>query len=332
MNVEYILLSDNFTRWRDKINNLISKLSNFDGIPDMSGKEDYVLSNDGNSLQWIDISDNINSNIDDLKNELSGKISELENSISNINSVVKPTGVLKNSVLTYNGSNSVWQSFPTFFSSASSNYTISGTMKAKTFSGTLNGNASTATKATQDANGNNIENTYYKKTGGPISGDVSISGDVDVTGDLVAENVYNAVWNDYAEFFPRGEETEPGDIISLDINSKKEQYVKASLSKYPHFVGVHSDTYGHLIGGEKNPDGTDFVEYNIAKFIPVGLTGRVRTKVMCPVKKGDYIVLSDIPGVGKVYFESVNSDKEIVGLVCEDCEESGIHRVLTLLK
>ena len=53
--------------------------------------------------------------------------------------------------------------------------------------------------------------------------------------------IYNAVWNDYAEFFEKGEETEVGDIIALDTDSKEERYIKATNPRT--IVGVHSDTY-----------------------------------------------------------------------------------------
>ena len=98
-------------------------------------------------------------------------------------------------------------------------------------------------------------------------------------------------------------------------------------------IHVHSDTYGHLIGGEKNPDGTDFVEYNITKFIPVGLAGRVKTKCTGNIKKGDYIVLSDIPGVGRAYNESTDTILDIIGIACEtkNCEEN-IQRILMKVK
>ena len=43
--------------------------------------------------------------------------------------------------------------------------TGTGKVEADTFTGNLNGNANTATKATQDGNGNNIVNTYQTKTG-----------------------------------------------------------------------------------------------------------------------------------------------------------------------
>lgn len=67
--------------------------------------------------------------------------------------------------------------------------------------------------------------------------------------EIRGEKVYNTVWNDYAEFFERGCETEPGDIIALDETSNKEVYIKASKNSKV-IVGVHSDTFGHLIGGK----------------------------------------------------------------------------------
>lgn len=117
-------------------------------------------------------------------------------------------------------------------------------------------------------------------------------------GEVRAVKVYNAVWNDYAEFFERGEETEVGDIIALDENSDEERYIKAT-NESKVIVGVHSDTFAHLIGGENPPSGEDFYEYNIKKFIPVGLAGRVKVKVIGPIKKGDLITISPFDaGVG----------------------------------
>ena len=66
--------------------------------------------------------------------------------------------------------------------------------------------------------------------------------------DIHAKRVFEAVYNDYAELMPRGEDTEPGDIIALDTNSQQEKYVKATnLSS--RIAGIHSDEYGMLIGG-----------------------------------------------------------------------------------
>lgn len=133
-------------------------------------------------------------------------------------------------------------------------------------------------------------------------------------GSITATAVYNAVWNDYAEFFPRGEETEPGDIIALDVDSQEEKYVKATKDSIL-IVGSHSNTFGHLIGGENPPDGQDFVEYNLPKFIPVGLAGRVNVKFKGKSKKGYPVTISDVPGVAEMC--DFNGSK-VIGYVVED--------------
>ena len=140
------------------------------------------------------------------------------------------------------------------------------------------------------------------------------SGTITVSGNLTANAVFNAVWNDYAEFFPRGEETEPGDIIALDVDSQEEKYVKATKDSIL-IVGSHSNTFGHLIGGENPPDGQDFLEYNLPKFIPVGLAGRVNVKFKGKSKKGYPVTISDVPGVAEMC--DFNESK-IIGYIVED--------------
>ena len=145
-------------------------------------------------------------------------------------------------------------------------------------------------------------------------------------GSLTATAVYNAVWNDYAEFFPRGEETEAGDIIALDLDSDKEVYVKATKETSKP-VGIHSDSFGHLVGGELPENGEDFVEYNMPKFIPVGMTGRVGAKTIGEVKKGDFAVISEIPGVARAFNPATDSAIDVFGMFVENNAEDGIRRV-----
>ena len=140
------------------------------------------------------------------------------------------------------------------------------------------------------------------------------------------DTITNAVWNDYAELYPRGEETEPGDIIMLDLYSDKEQYIKATESSNT-IIGVHSDTFGHLIGGEKPENGEDFVEYNLKKYIPVGLVGRVNCKVMGKISKGDRVVVSNIKGVGRMYNPKTDNIFQIVGMAVEDKNYEEIGRI-----
>lgn len=166
--------------------------------------------------------------------------------------------------------------------------------------------------ATNDLTNTELNSTIFCK-------DIKINPS---NGSIMATTVYNAVWNDYAEFFPRGEETEQGDFIALSLVETEEKYVKASKNT-SKAIGVHSNTFGHLIGGEKPTDGQDFVEYNIPKFIPVGLCGRCHAKILGKVKKGDFIVISDIPGVGKVYNKDIDDNIDIIGMACEnsDCQD-----------
>ena len=143
--------------------------------------------------------------------------------------------------------------------------------------------------------------------------------------------ITNAVWNDYAELFERGEWTEPGDLIALDVLSDKECYILASKTNN-RIVGVHSNEYGFLIGGDKQPDTEDFLQYNLPKFIPVGLCGRCHVKVTGTCNKGDYLVPSNIPGVAEVYNEKVDNILTIFGIACENKTSEDIERVRVYLK
>lgn len=151
---------------------------------------------------------------------------------------------------------------------------------------------------------------------------------VDQNGYTYASRQYSAVYNDYAEWFPRGEDTEPGDIIALDINSDTEQYIKATIND-KKIVGVHSNEYANLIGGEELPKDCkeEFYDYNLKKYIPVGLVGRCRVKVIGPVSKGDDIIPTDIPGVGRAWNESTDSDRLLrksVGFAVESSTDPAV--------
>jgi hypothetical protein len=132
---------------------------------------------------------------------------------------------------------------------------------------------------------------------------------------FTATKVYNAVWNDYAEFFPRGGETEPGDVIALDVTQGKEAYTKAH-DGCTCVVGVHSDEYGHIIGGEQPPVGVDFHEYNIVRYIPVALAGRVRVNFIGPAKRGQRVVPAN-DGKARL-FRDGDDPATVIGMLVED--------------
>lgn len=136
--------------------------------------------------------------------------------------------------------------------------------------------------------------------------------------------VHNAVFNDYAEFFEKGEETEVGDIVALDLSSNEEKYIKATSSN--HVVGVHSDTYGHILGGNNN------IEESEKTHIPVGLVGRVKTKIIGAINKGDLVVLSEHPGVGRAFNKDIDDKFNVIGFAIEGSTEEDIKLVKVKLR
>ena len=150
---------------------------------------------------------------------------------------------------------------------------------------------------------------------------------IDKNGVAKFSKCYGAVYNDYAEFFPRGEDTKPGDIIALDLSSDEERYIKAT-NKSSIIAGVHSNEYAMIIGGDQYNNSDDYISKNIKKYIPVGLCGRVYVKVIGNVDIGDYIIPSDIPGIGVSSKEYSNLS---VGRVIESFSSNGIHKVRIII-
>lgn len=212
--------------------------------------------------------------------------------------------------------------------------TVTGTINlggAGNNNGIRGGNKDGANLTTTDSDdGANlvIQSWYgvsFKSTCQPSGATVAIdvrSGDIKARGNITGAKTYNAVWNDYAELFERGEQTEAGDIIALDTLSPTEQYIKADSSS-KRVIGVHSDTYGHLIGGEK----LNNYEDNFEKFIPIGLAGRVNVKVKGKVELGDYIVPSEEKGIGRAYNKDIDDRDLIIGYLVETDNREDVRRL-----
>ena len=147
---------------------------------------------------------------------------------------------------------------------------------------------------------------------------LKITGDARVVGNFRASKVYNAVYNDYAEWYEKDnidEIFEPGDVIELNPSTGK--YRKSISNSSKLVVGVYSDSYGHILGGEELPD----MESNSKKYIPIGISGRVRVKVVGKVNIGDLLVSTSdgramvaneyIPGtiIGKALSNSGGTNK-----------------------
>ena len=178
-----------------------------------------------------------------------------------------------------------------------------------------------------------IADSALPLSGGTLTGQVNFGSSsyyVKADGTANFKTVTGAVYNDYAEFFPRGEATEPGDIVALDLTADHESYIKATATS-KIVAGVHSDEYAMLIGGDKVDDG-NYVEKNLVNYIPVSLAGRVMCKVTGPVHRGDTIIVSDIPGVGIATDDESIPHKRVVGYVVEDDDRTDIRRVKIRVK
>lgn len=149
------------------------------------------------------------------------------------------------------------------------------------------------------------------------------------TGVLTCTKVVNAVYNDYAELFPKGEETEPGDLIVLDLDSENEKYVRSS-KKNTRVVGVHTDEYAQLIGGDEAT-----LAENLRHYIPVSLAGRVRVKFVGESKRNEFVVPSIVPGAARLYYEGLDKPEDIIGILVEEDDiddQRGIRRLKIKLK
>lgn len=142
--------------------------------------------------------------------------------------------------------------------------------------------------------GSSVKATIYNKYN---SNTINVSGNLAVSGTVNANKVYSAVYNDLAELYMRSntdESVEVGDIIALKEDGN---YGKCDTRNCNLVVGVFSDSYGYLLGGDK--DST--LSENLRKYIPVGISGRVKVKcVTDDVIPGDLIVSSEYAGYGMV--------------------------------
>lgn len=110
--------------------------------------------------------------------------------------------------------------------------------------------------------------------------------------------VWNAVYNDLAEFYkkdPHCPELVEGDLIKVE---EGEYYTRFEPLDDPYLVvGIYSPNYGFILGG--SPTEGDLATQH-GGYIPVALSGRVKVKVTtdkrCKVHKGDLLVPSTVAG------------------------------------
>lgn len=151
--------------------------------------------------------------------------------------------------------------------------------------------------------------------------DINCTGNIEARGTIRGSKVYNAVYNDYADFIKKDESEnyEPGDIIAKKPNS--DNYTLATYDNRRLVVGVYSDNYGHILGGEN----LENMEDNKKKYIPLGVAGNVDVKVVGCINEGDLITVSkEYPGVGERVSNLIRSIGCIVGKALESKETEDI--------
>lgn len=150
--------------------------------------------------------------------------------------------------------------------------------------------------------------------------------------EITGQRIYGSYWSDYAEFFPKGEETNPGDLIMLNPHSDTEEYVAHTGEQDIPVIGVHSDEFGHIIGGEDPIDKQDFLDYNLDRNIPVALAGRVHVSFVGKAKRNNYVVPSNVKGCAKLYNATKDNPLQIIGILVEDDDRTDKRRLRIKLK
>lgn len=122
-----------------------------------------------------------------------------------------------------------------------------------------------------------------------------VSGSMNVSGYISATRVYNAVWNDYAELMKKDNENDildEGTVICKVPG--KDAYSASDFQRKRLVVGVVTERYGHLLGGDSELS----LEDNLQKYVPVSLAGRVPVKVVpnVPIEEGDLLTVSIVKG------------------------------------
>jgi len=213
----------------------------------------------------------------------------------------------------------------TFNNTASNAYALKVTAGLSSFSGKVTTNALQANGAVTCAS------TLGVTGATTLSGAVTVAGNTTVNGTLTANNTanfknvctfdkvimgtaYRALSADIAEYYDADEELPAGTLVQFGGEkeiTKAKDAVNAVISTNPAYI----------LNGDNNMEHPSLI----------ALTGRIPVRVKGPVKKFDYIVLSDEAGVGKVD-NSKNPCYNLVGRALEENLEEGEKLVECVVK
>lgn len=154
---------------------------------------------------------------------------------------------------------------------------------------------------------------YLENAGLIVSGDInnpspqgdSLNTNVNRFGTtILGGRVYNAVYNDFAETYEKddvNEVAQVGEIITLNPETGK--YKVANNFEDKLVVGVQSNTYSFLAGGNRVNNTQDLIELE-NEYFTVGIAGKVWIRVVneeedcinCHINPGDLLTTSNVKG------------------------------------
>jgi hypothetical protein len=134
-------------------------------------------------------------------------------------------------------------------------------------------------------------------------------------GYFYATRVYNAVYNDLAEFMPGFGEA--GQVLVQTEDGLKPSTKRGDGA----VVGVYSDSYGYALGGDEDSEGK----------VPVGLSGRVWVWIEEPCDFGDLLITGDKEGFAAVKRASEDGLGKVFAKVMQKKADSKPERIEVLI-
>lgn len=195
------------------------------------------------------------------------------------------------------------------------------------------------TNVQSHVNGSSPHTGHAKTSGDTFTGDVTLAdgallrkSDGVSTYDIITDDgkVHRPTFVDIAEFHYKLEEVGAGDVLVGDFVNGKIGVKKSKKKLSRGVVGVVSDTYGYILGGDKPTE-----KENLKTHAPIGLAGFVKVNAVGPIDKYDILVSSDIGG----YAMSLDRNKEgdyfplgcVVGKAFENVEKGVKRRIWMLI-
>ena len=132
-----------------------------------------------------------------------------------------------------------------------------------------------------------------------------------INGTVFAGKATSAQYADLAEIYSSDKKYVPGTVV---VFGGDKEITISTQSHDPSIAGVVSTDPAYLMNSE-------------ADGLPIALQGRVPCRVQGPVKKGDRLVSSDMPGIATVMDKTLYEPGCIIGKALEDITDDRVHTI-----